>query len=209
MEKNQIYCINIINFIPKIKNNFIDCIITNLPYYTKTNYNNKNLLGSEQTVEEYLNNISKIFIDLKSKMKNDGFIAININDTKNLNIPKKLELILTDHYKLLKTIEWSNGYSNEKLYYFGLDDSNILDIGSNKWEIKEDKINNHPTSYPIELVDKILLDISEINDLIFDPFIGSGTTAISCIKKQRYFIGVDINKDYVISARDRIKKESD
>ena len=45
------------------------------------------------------------------------------------------------------------------------------------------------------------------DDIILDPFMGSGTTAIACIKEKRNFIGFELNKEYYDKACKRIKLE--
>jgi len=42
-------------------------------------------------------------------------------------------------------------------------------------------------------------------DIILDPFMGSGTTGIAALKSQRYFVGYEVNRDYAKQARKRIK----
>ena len=51
-----------------------------------------------------------------------------------------------------------------------------------------------------------MLDNTNEGDIVLDPFIGSGTVAISCIKSKRQYIGFDINSKYINDARERIKK---
>jgi site-specific DNA-methyltransferase (adenine-specific) len=46
------------------------------------------------------------------------------------------------------------------------------------------------------------------NEVVLDPFIGSGQTAIAAIKTNRHFVGYDINKEYVELAEKRIKEFS-
>ena len=55
----------------------------------------------------------------------------------------------------------------------------------------------------------ILRSWSNENDVVLDPFIGSGTTAIACIKEHRHFIGMELNKEYYDIACERIKKEQE
>ena len=43
--------------------------------------------------------------------------------------------------------------------------------------------------------------------VVLDPFMGSGSTGIACLRNNRKFIGVEINKDYIKIARERIYKE--
>lgn len=70
---------------------------------------------------------------------------------------------------------------------------------------KEDKDNyGHPTIKPIEFVKKHLLHSTKENDVVFDPFIGSGTTAVAAKELGRQFIGFEINEKYYQIAKDRL-----
>ncbi len=65
----------------------------------------------------------------------------------------------------------------------------------------------HPTQKPVELIRYLIRTYTNEGDLILDNCIGSGTTAIAAIKEKRYFIGMELNKEYFDIAEDRIKKE--
>ena len=54
---------------------------------------------------------------------------------------------------------------------------------------------------------QLILASSQMGDVVFDPFMGSGTTAIACIKEKRNFIGFELNKEYYDKACERIKLE--
>lgn len=69
-----------------------------------------------------------------------------------------------------------------------------------------DKI--HPTQKPTDLIREFLLVSSNKQDLILDPFMGSGTTAIACIKEDRRFIGSEISKEFYELANKRIEYET-
>ena len=69
-----------------------------------------------------------------------------------------------------------------------------------------DKI--HPTQKPTDLIREFLLVSSNKKDLILDPFMGSGTTAIACIKEDRRFIGSEISKEFYEIANKRIEYET-
>lgn len=72
------------------------------------------------------------------------------------------------------------------------------------WEIPQEMKNGHPAPFPVKLIDKI---ISATNSkIILDPFMGSGTTAISAINFNRDYIGIDISPEYCDSAKKRIKQ---
>ena len=71
------------------------------------------------------------------------------------------------------------------------------------WEFTQEMDNDHPAAFPVDLIDRI---VSATNaKTILDPFIGSGTTAISAINFKRNFVGIDISPDYCKMARERIK----
>ena len=69
------------------------------------------------------------------------------------------------------------------------------------------KIYGHPTCKPIDIVKNFIINSSQEGDVVLDPFIGSGTTAIAAIKEKRHYIGMELNKEYFDIAEDRIKKE--
>lgn len=62
----------------------------------------------------------------------------------------------------------------------------------------------HPTQKQLSVIEDILKIHSNINDLVFDPFSGSGTTALACKKLSRRFIGSEIDKNYYERAVKRI-----
>ena len=62
----------------------------------------------------------------------------------------------------------------------------------------------HPTEKPVGIIKYILENCSQKDDLIFDPFMGSGTTGVACKELNRNFIGVEISKDYYDIAEKRI-----
>ncbi|MDR3197427.1 MAG: site-specific DNA-methyltransferase [Planctomycetaceae bacterium] len=63
----------------------------------------------------------------------------------------------------------------------------------------------HPAPFPEELPNRLIQLYSFVGDIILDPFIGSGTTAVAAVKAKRNYIGYDINKEYIKLANDRIK----
>lgn len=63
---------------------------------------------------------------------------------------------------------------------------------------------NHPAPFPVELPYRLIQLFSFEDDIIIDPFCGSGTTCIAALKTKRKYIGVEINPDYVSGAKQRI-----
>ena len=67
----------------------------------------------------------------------------------------------------------------------------------------------HPCQFPTDLIDRLVLGFSQKGDIVFDPFVGSGTTIESCIRHDRYCIGFEIREDYCEIAAGRIKEYRD
>lgn len=65
----------------------------------------------------------------------------------------------------------------------------------------------HPTQKPVKLIIDLIKRHSFENDIILDPFLGSGTTAVACVKLNRRFIGIEISEEYCNMARERVKEE--
>ena len=64
----------------------------------------------------------------------------------------------------------------------------------------------HPAQFPLDLINRIIMGFSNENEVVFDPFMGSGSTAISCVSNNRNVIGFEINKNYCEIQIDRIEK---
>ena len=65
----------------------------------------------------------------------------------------------------------------------------------------------HPTQKPVDLLRYLIRTYSNEGDTILDNCMGSGTTAVACIKEKRHFIGFELNKDYYDKACRRIDAE--
>lgn len=74
--------------------------------------------------------------------------------------------------------------------------------------IGKEKFREHPTQKPVELIRKLLQDYSEENDIVFDPFAGSGTTGVACQLDKRRYILNEISPEYCKIAEERIKSIS-
>lgn len=82
------------------------------------------------------------------------------------------------------------------------------DISIPFWSMPEN--TDHPTQKPEKLYAKLILASSREGDLVFDPFLGSGTSAVVAKKLNRRFLGVEINEQYCLWAAKRLcRAESD
>ena len=75
---------------------------------------------------------------------------------------------------------------------------------TNLWRINPETSSSHLAPYPLELSDKLVTYYSFVGDNVLDPFMGSGTTAVSSALHNRNYMGCDIQEEYVKLARQRV-----
>jgi site-specific DNA-methyltransferase (adenine-specific) len=125
---------------------------------------------------------------------------------------------------------------SKKNYYFDLDPIRIpydeetkkartrsifvgkkwLEVGYNPkdiWSVarihaQDPERQDHPTQKPLEVINRIILSSSPKNGIVCDPFMGTGTTAISALANNRKYCGFELNKDYYNNIILRIKEHS-
>ncbi|WP_415397612.1 DNA methyltransferase [Sulfurimonas sp. CS5] len=226
----------------EIEDNTVSLMVTSPPYWDLKNYFKKGQIGQE-SYEEYLDRLNKIWKETYRVLKNDGSMWININTrTKN----KKPILIPNDiikeckkmGFKLKDIIIWhkSSGIPTHKnnlvdkyeyfLWFikddnFSFNSQNISQIS----EYKNEELNNgliwninrkagsvgkdfiHPAIYPTALIDRVIRLITNENDIVLDPFLGSGTSMISALKNKRNFIGYEYNENFQDLMKFRVSKE--
>ena len=75
--------------------------------------------------------------------------------------------------------------------------------------VPDSEIDGHPCPKPIKWAEESVSRMTKAGDTILDPFMGSGTTGVACVRTGRKFIGVEIDPTYFEIARKRIQAELD
>ena len=80
----------------------------------------------------------------------------------------------------------------------------------NVWELSPERNNktSHPAVFPEQLARDHILSWSNEGDVVLDCFMGSGTTAVACVKNNRKYIGFEISKEYCEIAERRVRETS-
>ena len=158
-------------------------------------------------------------------LKSDGSMFYNHkNRIHNGFIVSPYEWILKSKMKVRQEITWSRGSSNnlaprryipsnEIIFWLTKAESVsfIRPVGlKNKmetWNINFIKKTKHPAPFPLEIPDTILDCIPNNNEdkIVLDPFMGSGTVAISAIKHGFHWLGFELLDEYVDMANNRIR----
>src|SRR2546427_12429757 len=69
----------------------------------------------------------------------------------------------------------------------------------------EKTFGKHPTQKPVALVERCLLASTREGDLVLDPFLGGGTTAVACAKRKRKCVGIEMDSKHVETAAQRVQ----
>ena len=87
----------------------------------------------------------------------------------------------------------------------------FLEATTDLWEIPPESATRvgHPAPYPIELPKRLIELYTYESDVVLDPFMGSGTTAVAALRTNRHYIGFDTDQSYVTRARTRIAAEKE
>ena len=140
----------------------------------------------EKISEDFKNRVGNIFKDMNIEDADDA-IALLYNVIFNINLqiknkPKKIE----QHFNFLKQEEMKN------IFRFPI-------CGGNER-------TKHPTQKPLGLIMELLKRHSFESDIVFDMFLGSGTSAVAAKELGRRFIGIEIDEKYCEIARRRLSQ---
>lgn len=196
---DNVYNCDVFDLIPKIADGSIRLVHTDPPYGDDSGYgrNNKEILNNE----DYLINIK--FIDaIYCKMMDNSTMYLYSNHKFYEKI-KEHAIEIGLKYKMLliivkNNIGMGNPFRNQyevclvfdkgNPEYYSKDFSNVVKMN----QIKHTK-DSHPHTKDDTLVRKVIQHSSEVGDFVFDGFMGSFATAISCLIEERRFLGSELD----------------
>ena len=93
---------------------------------------------------------------------------------------------------------------------YSLGDQEFLEFTKSVWTFGAESATKvgHPAPFPVELSYRLIQLYTFEGEIVLDPFMGSGQTAIAAVKTHRRYVGYDINEEYIRLAEKRIKKFS-
>ncbi len=232
---NKNICGDCVDIMKKMPDKSIDLAITSPPYNLKNSTGNgmKDGRGGKwsnaRLINGYSNYDDNMPYDLYVKwqreclkemlrlVKSDGAIFYNHKWRVQNGLIQDRHEIIKDFpvrqiiiWKRKGGINFNRGYflpTYEVIYLIAKPDFKLMPKASaygDVWEFKQENKNLHPAPFPVELIDRIISSTSA--EIILDPFMGSGTTAIAALMNKRNYIGIDISKEYCNMADKRIYK---
>ena len=215
IELNKIYDMDCLEFMKTVPDNFFDCIFSDVPYLISTGGSTKIAGAMSWNYKEEKRN-GKIFKhnDITEKdytkplfriLKEGGHIYIMTNNMHLANIQKEMEqegFIINNILVMIK----ENTVVNQ--HYMKNCEFTIYARKGNQRPLKDCSINSaikaskknegkfHDSQKPLEYVKKLIWNSTPENGIVFDPFMGSGTTAIACKSLGLNCVGCELDKDY-------------
>ena len=160
----------------------------------------------------------------KDLLKKGGHLII-FNDWENMgDIAKelkrlKLNVKSLNHWQKTnpQPVEWKRRFVpgreyflhsiNPGKYCFNLEKIHHGDFIMGLTKNSEKKFGKHPNQKPVNLMEQLVNILTEKNQTILDPFMGSGTTGVACKNLNRDFIGIELDEKYFNIAKERITNQ--
>lgn len=215
MELNKTHHGDCVELVEKLEDNSIDLIITSPPYYNSQHkYQRGTGFHYTMDIGEPMYVIEDFFEKVRPKLKDDAMICLNLafsyGETGVMRPYDILNRLRKMGYFVIDQVIWhksnpipitkrlTNAYelifilskSPKGKYY-------TTEYTHNVWKLPVGRGGKHSAVFPIELPKECLKHFSKEDDVVLDPFMGSGTTARACIEMKRKWIGFELNKEYL------------
>ena len=209
-----------------LKDESIDLIVTDPPYPTTSRGHAGNSGGM---LQKEINKKGKVFehnnIDCTEyapefyRVLKDGSHCYVM--TNHINLIKMLNVFTDCGFHFIKSLIWNKGNKIMGQYYmsqfeyilffrkgYGKKINNcgtadILSVPNKKTKDANGK-NIHDTEKPVELMKILIENSTQKGDIVLDPFVGVGATALACIESERDYIGIELDENYYNIAKERV-----
>lgn len=233
---NKIICGDCIEIMQELPEESIDLIVTSPPYNLKNStgngmkdgrggkWANAKLVEGYSTYDDCMPHDDyamwqrKCLTEMMRVLKNDGAIFYNhkwrvqgglLQDRHDIieGFPVRQIII----WQRKGGINFNPGYflpTYEVIYLIAKPDFKLVpkaNAHGDIWQFTQEMNNPHPAPFPVHLIERIISSTDA--EIVLDPFMGSGTTAIAAIRHDRKYIGIDIAPEYCEMAEKRIAEE--
>lgn len=223
-----------LEILKKLPDDSVDLVVTDPPYEIETsggglyNQEDKKYIKELNTIsngfdknilDELVRVMKKVNIYLFCSQKQipvllDYFLK-NQKNKEHILYKRKINWNLLSWHKTNPVPACGNKYLSDTEYIMFFREQGVKIYGSfgtkkTHYEtplwVKDKKLYNHPTCKPTFMVENFIVNSSLENEIVLDPFMGSGTTGEASIKNNRKFIGIEIDETYFNTAKERIRE---
>lgn len=222
MDINKIYTGDNLSVMKDIPDNFIDLIYLDPPFFTQTNWekNGHKFDDKFEDINKYLEFMQPRLEEMYRILKPTGTIYLHADN----HAIHYLRIRMDDIFKNYQTmIVWQRvsgvfGQKSKKVFSEVSEYIIVYTKGSEYTYNTQNRINiwtdinrlnkiDYPTQKPEKLLERIISSSTNKNDIVLDPFCGSGTTCVVAKKLGRNYIGIDISPEAVSLAEERCNKQ--
>ncbi len=201
----------------KLKNNSVDSIITDPPYFV---LEKQSWDMQWKSKEEYFSWFDKVFAEMWRVLKDGGQMYVFFSQkfmSDYMNRYKPNRMLIWWHRNLAQTTNKMWLYEYDPIFYHVKGDKpktfngnftkgyNVDVLMYPKPQRWKNHIRYHPAEKNLDMIKRLVEISTNENDLVMDPFVGSGTTAVACRDLKRNFIGFEIEKKYYKIAKNRLR----
>jgi site-specific DNA-methyltransferase (adenine-specific) len=226
MNVNTIYNENCLDTMARMPDNFIDLTVTSPPYNLGVKHHTGNNVFEaydeyidDMPEEEYQSQQIKVLNEIYRATKQGGSLMYNHkNRIKNGKQITPYEWLLKTEWTLKQEVVWFNRSQNfdkcrfypmtERIYWLSKGTNTNFTNVINQHDLIKDTAEGidkeHKRAFPVKLAQRFIICFPDA-ELIFDPYMGSGTTAIAAIRENRKYLGSEISSEYVELAYKRLK----
>jgi len=218
---NQIFNIDCLSYTKSMDSESVDLIVTDPPYLARYKTNHRKDKNHKFCNEIQNDNNPKLLTDLIPELhrvlKNDAALYMFCRSDEVEFFKSQLQ----KYFKIKNIIIWvkNNWTAGDLSAQYGKQYEMIIyaNKGRRKLEGRREtdvwfydrvvgKKQIHQNQKPLDLIKRIITNSSKVDDLIYDPFMGSGTTAIAAIQQNRNYVGCEIDNAYYTICQENIKQ---
>ena len=219
---------NAIELIKTIPSDSIDCVVTDPPYRVTSRGNAGNSGGM---FKKDINLKGKVFAENDVKIQDFASELFRVLKEQThcyvmcnqINLQPYLNELERVGFKITKVLIWDKGNKINSQWYMGqvefiifcrkgrakrVNNCGISELIAipNKKTKRKDGTNYHDTEKPVALMELLVKQSTIGGDVVLDPFVGIGATAIACLKNGRRFVGFELDYNYYTIAVGRVNK---
>jgi site-specific DNA-methyltransferase (adenine-specific) len=213
-EKYTLFQGDCLEYMKSMPDKSVDAVITDPPYCVGTTSNGRQ--GSWLDNNLVLPFFNLLLDDVKRLIKPDGEIYI-FTDWRTYPF---IFYPISQRLQIKNLIVWDYGWIKAGSHYRFTHEFIIYILpeghGKRKYDASQSDVwrmppinftaeKNHPTEKPVDVIARMLQNSAPVDSVVFDPFMGSGTTGVACMQLGRRFIGCEIDPGYFEIARKRIE----
>ena len=219
---------NAIELIKTIPSDSIDCVVTDPPYRVTSRGNAGNAGGM---FKKDINLKGKVFAENDVKIQDFASELFRVLKEQThcyvmcnqINLQPYLNELGRVGFKITKVLIWDKGNKINGQWYMGqvefiifcrkgrakrVNNCGISELIAipNKKTKRKDGTNYHDTEKPVALMELLVKQSTMEGNVVLDPFVGIGATAIACLKNGRKFVGFELDHNYYTVAVGRVNK---